>query len=267
MLDNSHPAEPKIRFLEISPSVAALITIVPTPISDSLDLSPYGFSNCVVRRFGDYDLVAYQDVTNGVVDTVNTRLLMRNIFSGQWDVTDYSVSCLDEYNGTLLSGDSLSNNLFTLLSGFDDDGALIDNYYKTKQFNLKTEGMKKLNRFVIQGLIQLNQNIDIYFSFDNGSFVKLFTVQGNGSYVNTMNPTTIGSNTVGSQVVGGGSGVGPPVIAYPYEVEFVVGSDIFEYVQIMFQATGIGYCSIDQYTFKDIRWKARKVSPSRTIVY
>lgn len=265
MLDSSHPSQPKIRFMEISPAVAALIAIVPESVSDSLDLSPFGFSNCVCRRFGDFDLVSYQNTVNGVVDTVNTRMLVRNIYSSQWDLVDYAVSCLDEYYGTLVSGDSLSNNLYTLFSGFDDDGSLINNYYKGKQFNLGAAGLKKLNRFVIQGLIQNNQNVDIYFSFDNSNFVKVFTVQGSGTYVNTGNPTTVGSNTAGSQVVGGGSGVGPPVIAYPYEVEFLVGSDSFEYIQPMFQATGLGYVSIDQYTFKDIRWKTKKVSPSRTI--
>lgn len=266
MLDNSHPMQPKIRFMEIDAATnAQTTTIVPTSISDSLDLSPFGFGQCVCRRWGDYDLVSYQNVTNGVIDTVNTRLLVRNIFSGQWDLVDFPVSCLDEYNGTLVSGDALSNNLFTLFSGFDDDSALVNNYYKGKQFNLGTNGAKKFNRFLIRGLIQQSQSLDISFSFDSGNFVKFFTVKGTGTYVNIGNPQTVGANTVGSQVVGGDSGQGAPVIAYPYEIEFIVGSDLFEYVQPMFQATNIGYISIDLYTFKDIRWKSRHAPSFRTI--
>jgi hypothetical protein len=264
VLDNSHPAEPKVRFMEISPSVAALITIVPESISDQLDLSPYGFGLSVARRWGDYDLIAFENVTNGVVDSVNTRMLVRNIFSGLWDLTDYSVSCLEEFNGTLIAGDSLSNNVFTLFSGTDDDGTNINNHWISKQF-LFAEGMKKLNRFILKGLIQSNQNIDVYFSYDSGEFVKTFTVQGNGSYVSTGSPQVVGANAVGSQVVGGGSGQGAPIIAYPYEVDFPIGSDQFEYVQVQFQANNIGYCSIDQFTFSDLRWKGRKSDPSRFI--
>lgn len=266
VLDNSHPAEPKIRFLEISPAVAALITVVPTSISDQLDLSPYGFGLSVTRRWGDYDLVAFENVVNGVIDNVNTLMLVRNIFSGQWDLVDYAVSCLDEFNGMLISGDSLSNNIYTLFSGTDDDQALINNHWTSKQF-LIAEGLKKLNRFVIKGLIQSNQKIDISFSYDSGTFIKTFTVNGNGAYVNTGSPTIVGANTVGSKVVGGGSGQGPQIIAYPYEVEFIVGSDKFEYIQAQFQATNIGYCSIDQFTFKDIRWCARRSSPSRMATF
>ena len=264
VLDNSHPVNPKIRFLEISPSVAALITIVPISISDKLDLSQYGFNKCVTWRWGDYDIVSFQNVTNGVIDSVNTRTFIRNIYSSQWDLLDYSISCLAEYNGMLIAGDSLSNNVYILFSGFDDSNSLINNHWTSKPY-LFAEGVKKCNRFVIKGLIQQTQNIDIGFSTDFGNFVKLFTVQGNASYVNIGSPTVVGSNTVGSQVVGGGNGVGAPIIAYPYEVEFIIGTDLFEYLQVQFSANNIGYASIDEFTFKDIRWKGRKSSPIRTI--
>jgi hypothetical protein len=171
---------------------------------------------------------------------------------------------MEQYYGNLIAGDSLSNNVFTLFSGFDDDGFLINNHWTSKAY-LFAEGLKKVNRFVIRGLIQSSQNIDIYFATDFGNFIKVFTVVGTASYVNTGNPNIVGSNTVGSQVVGGGNGVGTPIIAYPYEVEFIVGSDLFEYIQVQFQANNIGYCSIDQFVWKDIRWKARKSSPTRFI--
>lgn len=265
VLDNSHPVEPKVRFLEISPAVAALIVVVPDSISDNLDLSSFGFNKCVVRRWGDFDLVAYENIVNGFIDTSNTLMLVRNIFSGQWDLVDYAVSCLDEFNGTLIAGDSLSPNVYTLFSGFDDDNTLINNYWQSKQFNLGVSGLKKLNRFVIQGLIQPSQSFNISFSYDSGNFTNVFTVKGTGSYVNTGNPVIVGADTIGSQVVGGGNGQGAPVIAYPYEVEIIIGSDVFEYIQAEFSANNIGYVSIDQFTFKDIRWKTRKVAPSRVI--
>lgn len=266
ILDNAQPSQPKVQFLEISPSVAALITIIPTSISDQLNLSPFGFGQCAVRRFGTWDIICFQDVTNGVVDTVNTLMFIRDIYSGQWDLLDYAISCMDTFNGQLLGGDSLSNNVYTLFSGFDDDGTLIDNHWTSKAF-LFAEGLKKCNRFVLRGLIQQSQKINVNFATDFGNFVTLFTVAGNGSYVNLGNPVTVGSSSVGSQVIGGGGGQGAPIIAYPYEVEFIIGTDIFEYIQVQFQATNIGYCSIDEFIFKDIRWKASRVTPSRTATF
>ena len=264
MVDTSHLNQPKIRFMEISPSVAALITVVPTSISDTLNLSSLGFNKSAARRWGDFDLVAYQNITNGVIDPFNTRVLVRNIYSGLWDIVDYAVSCFEEYYGTLIAGDSLSNNVFTLFSGSDDDGSLISNHWISKPYKF-VEGSKKFNRFIVKGLIQSTQNIDISFAYEQGPFVKVFTVQGNASYVNIGNPVEVGSNTVGSQVVGGGNGAGPAITAYPYEVEFIVGSDIFEYVQVQFSANSIGYCSIDEYTFKDIRYKSKKIPSVKTI--
>lgn len=263
-LDNSHPVTPKFKILEVdNANATSIVTVVPEAVSEQLDLSAYGFSQGVAFRFGDYDLLACQDTLNGIVQSVNTIFFLRNIYTGQWDKLDYPVSCLAEYLGTLLSGDSLSNNVFTLFSGTDDDNNLINNYYTTKQYNLGIEGIKRTNRFVVRGLIQQTQNIDCYFSFDSGNFVKLCTVQGNGTYVNIGQPTTVGSSTLGSNVVGGG-GI---ITAYPFEVEFTIASDIYEYVQVEFQANNIGFVQINEFVFKDNRYKGRHVTPSRTIVY
>ena len=170
------------------------------------------------------------------------------------------LSCFAIFNGTLLAGDGLSNNVFTLFSGTDDDGGNIANHWTSKLFNLGVPGMKKTYRIVVKGLIQQTQNVDIYFSFDSGNFVKLCTVVGNASYVNLGNPVDVGSSTVGSNVIGGG---GSGLVAYPFEVEFTIASDNYEYVQFMLEANNIGYVSIDEFTFKDNRLKSRKVPPQR----
>lgn len=262
-LDLSNPALPQVQVLEIdSTSSTAIITVVPSPLSELLDLTSNGFTQAVVRRWGDYDLLGCSSTLNGVIQPINTVTYIRNIYSGAWDKTDYAISCLEDFEGALIAGDSLSDNVFVLFSGFDDDGVTINNYYTTKQFNLGVEGIKRTNRFVIRGLIQRNQSFNINFAYDSGSFITLFTVDGNASYVNVGTPVTVGSVTVGSQVVGGGGDV---VTAYPYEVEFTIASDLYEYVQIQFQALGIGYVQIDEYTFKDNRYKGRRILPSRTV--
>lgn len=259
-LDLSIPSQPRVQTLTIDDnSATAVVTVVPTPLSDTLDLSAYGFSQVVLFRWGDYDLMACANSLNGVVQAQNTIMFARNIYSGQWDILDYPASCLAQFNGTLIAGDSLSNNLFTLFSGTDDQGANINNYWFSKLYNLGSSGMKQFNRFVIKGLIQQTQNLDIYFSFDNGNFTKFQTISGTGSYVNLGNPTDVGSSTVGSNVVGGG---GSPIIAYPYEYEFAVPAGRFEYVQIELIANSIGFVQVDELTFKDVRLKSREILSS-----
>lgn len=260
-LDNSRPSSPKLNLLGIPPG-STNTTIVPMPLSDDLDLSLNAFDSVVVRRWGNYDIICCQNFTNGVKDTFNSVFYIRNIISGFWDKLDYPASCLDEYLGTLLSGDSLSSNLFTLFSGFDDDGNVINNHWISGMSNLKYDGSKKLYRMVIEGLIAPAQSFDIYLSFDGGQFVKYRTIAGTGTYVSKGAPQTIGTYTLGSKVLGaGGSG---PITAYPYLLDFPIASDLFEYVQVKFVATGIGYLEVDQYTFKDIRAKGRHLLPTQT---
>lgn len=255
-LDNSLISQPKVKALTVeNASATAVITVVPMNLSDSLDLSAYGFSNTVMFRWGDFDIMACSASLNGVPQTQNTIFFVRNTYSGLWDMLDYPASCMAQYNGTLIAGDSLSNNVYTLFSGSDDQGSLINNFWKSKLFNLGNPGMKQFNRFVIKGLIQQTQNIDIYFSFDNGSFTKFQTISGTGSYVNLGNPMNVGSNTVGSQVVGGGGTIN----AYPFEFEFSVAGPIAEYVQVQLAANSIGWAQVEEFTFKDIRLKSREI--------
>ena len=161
-------------------SATTVITVVPISISDALDLASYGFAYVAMTRWNDYDIMAISQSLNGVPQAINTLMYVRNIYSEQWDLIDYAGSCFASYNGSLLAGDSLSNNVYTLFSGTDDDGANIANHWISKQYDLGAGGLKKCYRFVVKGLIQQTQNIDIYFAYDNGSFVKTKTVSGTG---------------------------------------------------------------------------------------
>lgn len=261
-IDTSNPAQPKVKILEIDANAStAVVTVVPNPVSETLDLSSYGFDTAVMWRWDDLDVLACATSLNGVVQKTNTVFFIRNIYTKQWDRLDYPVSALAAWNGMLLGGDSLSNNTFVLFSGTDDDGNLVNNYWKSKQYNLGLEGLKRTHRFSIRGLIQQTQNIDIYFTYDNGTPVKVATVKGNGSYVNLGNPVTIGSDTIGSNVVGGGGSV---ITAYPFEVDFNIASDLYEYIQVTFEANSLGYVQIDEFVFKDNRYKGRHILPSGT---
>lgn len=258
--DLSHPTEPKFRRLQIAPNTNNL-TIEAASISDALNLTMHAFDYCACFLWGDYEVFCVQEKINGSANTYNSTMYLHNVYSKAWDKVNFSVSSLAEFAGTLIAGDPLSNNVFTLFSGFDDDGDPITNYWTDGNMNLGTDNMKVVHRMVVNGLIQTDQNLEVWLSFDGGAFTKYYTILGTGAYVQSGVNTSIGSNTIGSQTIGGGA----PVTAHPFEVDFPVHSDRFNTVRVKFIATDIGAVQVNEYTYKDIRDKGRKISASMTV--
>lgn len=260
MIDNARPTQPKFRQLQIAPNTTNL-TIEPFSISDALDLTGHAFDYAVAFRWGDYDMFCVQEKVNGTANTFNSVMYIRNVYSKAWDKLDFYASCLAEYAGTLIAGDSISDNVFTLFSGYDDDGSLITNHWQDGDMNLGTENLKVVNRQNIQGLIQKDQNIEVWHSYDGGGFVLIYTIQGDGSYVDHSTNALIGSDTIGSGIIGGGGAV----TAHPFEIDIPVHSGKISTVSTKFIATGIGAVQINEYTYKDIRDKGRKSLASKTV--
>lgn len=259
LLNNTNPSEPKFSILEIPPGSTNL-TVVPTWVSQDLDLSTLNFSTAVVFRWGEYNILACQALVNGSPQGYNTVFFIQDIDSGVWNKLDYTVTSLADFQGSLLSGDSLSPNAFTLFSGTDDDGNIIDNYWKSSLINLGLQGQKKVRYLYIQGLIQRPQTIQVSIGLNNGSPTPAYNILGTGSYVNSSAPVGVGSNTLGSTTIGSGS-----ITALPFEIEFPVMTDYFEYIQIQFQALGIGWAQINKLAFRDIRHKSLKSPQYSTI--
>jgi hypothetical protein len=257
--DLSRPNEPKFRRLQVLQGTNSQ-TIEPTPISDALDLTGHSFDYCVAFRWGDYEIFCVQEKVAGIPNEFNSVMYARNVVSNTWDRFNYYASCLAEYNGALVAGDSISNNIYTLFSGFDEDGDVIENYWTSSDLNLGTDHLKNCRRMVIDGLIQSDQSIKVSLSYDGGVFTEIFTIEGDGSYVDSGINTTIGAPTVGSKVIGGGG----EVTAHPFEVDFSIASDRFVHVRVKLEAEAIGYASVNSITFKDIRDKGRKNLPVRT---
>lgn len=258
-INNSNPTQPEVYELRLFTGATAANIAAPTLISKPLNLSAYAFDKSVIFEWGNYVLLCFQQVRNGTTDAFNSRMFIYNKRSGTWDFLDYPASRLAEYAGTLIAGDPLSNNIFTLFSGFDDDGSIITNYWTSGQTNLKSPGQKVTNRMVVDGLIVASQNIEVSLSYDGGNFTKVFTIEGTGTYVDSGKSISVGSVTEGSKIVGGGA----TVFANPFEVEFPVNSAHYEYIRIKFEATGGGWAQINSYEFKDNRFKSLRVLPAR----
>ncbi len=254
-LDNVNPAQPKVSVLQIPPGSTNL-TVVPIQLSSDLDLSGFAFDYAVIHRWGEYDIMGCQNYTNGVVDPYNSVTFIRNIYSGVWNKIDYAFTCLDEYYGALIAGDSLSPNLYTLFSGFDDEGQVIPNYWTSGYVNFDIDGLKKVGYINVQGLIQQAQSLEVYISLDQGEYSLAYTINGDGEYVAKSSPVGVGSFTAGSNIVGGGG----TVYANPFEIDIPLHTDKFEFISFRIKAIGVGYIQVDNISWKDIRWKRRRLS-------
>lgn len=252
-LDNTNPAQPRVKLLSIP---ATSNTVLPTDLSDVLDLSIYDCSSVVVYRWGDYRIVSLRGLK-----TYNDTTFIQNVNSNYWDKLDYRITCCATYNGTLIAGDSISNNVYTLFSGYDDDAEVITNIWESGEMDLNNDGQKKVKRMVVEGLIQVGQSLDINLSYDGGNPVTVFTVQGDGTYVAKGTPTTIGNYTLGSKVIGSTDAI----VAYPFRVDFGLHTDKFEFIKLQLQAQGIGYVAMNRVVFKDIRNKGHHLISSQTV--
>lgn len=228
------------------------IEITPKIISFNLDLSGYSFDDLCVSVFND--LVLYECASSGS-NTNDTTFVYNRIYKW-WDKLDYAYSCADVYNGAFTVGDTVSNNIFTLFSGIDADGANIFNFWKSGIMKLREKALKKIKKIKLEGEVGPNQSVQFFASLDRGPFVELKDsnggafIQGNGDYVDRTQSVDVGAATLGTHPVGGGTN---GIEAYHYERMLSFGQDRFSEVQFMVMAPGIGYASVTLTEFHDIR--------------
>lgn len=247
-IDNSNPSEPRFKLLTLDLQNAE---VVPVSISFNVDLSAFDFSDSVAFRWGDYVLFSCKTEDSDNPD----RMFAYHTIWKSFDMTDYFVSCMDDYNGALWIGDSASNNVYQAFTSFAANDAIINNYWEGKLTKLEVDELKKLKRFTVKGQIGSNQSIAVSLSYDNGEFVEVGTIDGNGDYVATVESTKIGSPQVGSLSIGGG---GSGITARNYTREFRINSDYFDEVKVRIEATNVGYASVTELNFYDIRTYGKK---------
>lgn len=136
LIDDANTSDTKIRLMQYSD---ANDQVVPQSISDTLNLSGYVFNKACAYKWGDYVLFACKKSDS----TYNNRVLIFNLLYKKWEVPqNYNVSDFTTYNGTLIAGDSVSNNAWELFSGYDDDDAIIDNVIVFNLDGLGEENLK-----------------------------------------------------------------------------------------------------------------------------
>jgi len=251
-VDTRDQSGTQIRLLSLDSQIAE---VIPQEISLNIDLTEYAFDAAVVAEWEDYILVACRTLDSVDSDSkpVNNRVLLYNRVWKSWDVVDYAATDFAIYNGALIAGSSYANNAHELFSGFDDDEALYDNYWESNLDENEIRELKKSRELWIEGDIDTDQVIGVHLSIDNGDFVLLGTIEGDGDYVDAGAGVAVGQTTIGKKVVGG-SNDNDVVTAHHYLRKLSVRQLIGKYqrAKVKFVAQNIGYASVSSYEFKDI---------------
>ena len=252
-IDNTDESKPLFRKLYLSPGSSE---VLPKTVTLNINLEGYTFGKCSMIEWNEYVIFTGQTEDSTVVN----RMFLYHKTWGSIDILDYYPSCMAILNGTLIVGESISKNVVTTFSGFDDSDALVNNSWEGNVSELQVPGrLKKTKRLQLEGDIQTNQSYQIYIELDRGGYTLVGTVSGTGNYVDTGNAVHVGAFTTGSKEIGGG---GDGVDAYHYQTEIRLSLDKYQNRKIKFVATGIGYISISKVVDHDVRLYQSKI-PSK----
>lgn len=266
-VDDTDENQPRLRLLTIDSNLSQ---VVPVAISNNVDLTGYRFDKSAGIEFGDYILFSCRTASS----EVNNRVVAYNKLWESIDILPYYASCFDIKDGVLVAGDSLSNNVYELFSGLDDDGSIVENVWEGMNDNIEQEGLKKVPYLPLEGNIGPNQGIRVYVSLDNAPFVEVGegaatddwpdgepAIVGSGAYVDRGQRVLVGSQTIGRGEVGGGS----DIEAYHYERRIPLGQGRFEVAKVRYEAVGIGYASVSRQDWMDVRHKSNKLPQKYTV--
>lgn len=135
----------------------------PVTLADQFDFSEYEWDMCAMETFGEFILFSGRTPTN----TTNDRLFMYNFRLGTVDIVKYFAKTIVEIAGRVYIGDTVTENVYEIFTGFDDDELpTIENYWISGDDLFGTNRLKKVRRFRIKGTITPSQLLQVYMSLD-----------------------------------------------------------------------------------------------------
>lgn len=219
------------------------------------DFSQFDYSDCDIDSYDAYIIVSCKK--NG--SDFNDVILFCDYTMQTVDVINYSSRMSAKNGDDLFVGSSISENVYQILNGFDDDGQIIENEWISKGEQYEAlgiqESLKKIKKFRIKGYIDPDQKIEVYCSFDDDDFSLIGTIVGDGSYVDYSSPESIGNNLIGDKQVGGEV----TDTIYPFFAELNVKSPKFRKRTVKLKTIGIGYASVSYFMDRDILIFERRI--------
>jgi hypothetical protein len=233
-MDTSNLDKPQLTILQ--PNLQG-DNLEPVTLANHFDFSNYVWDACAMDTFGEF--IVFSGRTEA--STINDKLFLYNTRKDTVDILPYQAKTITSKLGRLYIGDTITENVYEILSGFDDDNNLIENYWISSDDRYGTESLKKVKRLRLKGLITTEQILQVYVSYDNEPYELVGTILGDGTYVDTTESYTIGSQGIGTSVIGGESDT---IDGSFYFAELKLQCPKFRKRSIKLISTGIGYVSV-----------------------
>lgn len=263
-VNTANPASPVLTILRKN----QFDNVEPYPICPHFDFSDYDFDDASMDNYERY--VALACKTKGA--DANNVILFINVADQTVDIVKYEAIVFAKDGIKLYIGSPISQDVYEILVGYDDEDLAIQNEWISRAEDYGTNDLKKYKRLRFKGLIDVDQNIDIYQDTDNSGWSLIGSINGKADYVDYTNPQTIGNNFIGGQQLGGDD----LSSAYPYFCELRVKMSKFLERKLKFVATGIGYAEISYHADWDIlrfenrmpkKYRVKKISDIITGVF
>lgn len=241
-MDTANPSKPMLSILQRNQIGNALEPVNLTPLFRWED---YDLDDCVLDTYGENIIVSAK--TRGS-DGNDIMFLINTQQKYSVDILPYGANTFVKEGGSLYAGDSFSDTVYEVLSGYDDLGQVVPNQWTGKDESYGDDILKHFRYFKAKGFIDPNQVVQIYVSYENGDFQLIGTLRGDASYVDINDPQVIGGGEIGDETLGGGN----QTTVYPYYMQFRVRTPKFRTRKFKYVAIGIGYVSIESQTDFDI---------------
>lgn len=238
-MNTANPTKPQLTVLEKNPLGD---NIIPTILVPHFKFEDFLYDQAVMETWEEYIVISCRTSDS----TYNNRLILVNIAVNTVDTYKYSAKCLKKDAGLLYMGDTITESVFSLFSGFDDDGSVIENSWTSKGETYNSNSLKKYRRQRIKGIIQVGQVVGVYIETDDGTFVKIGTVRGDAETIDVSAEGAIGTSMIGSAMVGGSFTNGNQQFsAYQFFFELKMRTGKFRKRRLRFVAEKFGYVAIN----------------------
>lgn len=210
--------------------------VEPYPICPHFRFADYDFSESSMETYERYVTICCK--TKGA--DANDVILFVNVADQSVDIVKYEAKMTAKDGIKLYCGSSISQDVYEILAGFDDEDLAIQNEWKGKGETFGTSSLKKEKKLRFDGVIDIDQSVEVWCDIDDSGYALVGLIDGHAGYVDYANPQTIGVNFIGGQQLGGDD----TISAYPFRCEIRIKVSKFNKRNLKFVAKGIGYVEI-----------------------
>lgn len=239
-MNTGNPTRPQLNILQRNPVGDNFLT---TQLFEQFKFQDYVYDDVVLEPWDKYIIVSCRENS-----AENNRLLLCDMQQKTVDVAPYGGSSFTKDGGFLYMGDPVSQTSYEMFTGFDDMGIPVQNIWESKGETYGTDVLKKTKKYRFRGSISPDQIIKVYLSLDSEAYQQIGTILGTGDYVDYNSTTAVGTSFVGEEVIGGSG----DMLVYNFFMEIKVRLPKFRKRKVKFEATNIGYASIQEVQDFDI---------------